>query len=71
VVASFGTGYVTDPINVKGTFAGYFLNNAMTKDLYVGEPVQVNIISNMLYCQTLRAMWDEGKGKVLDWFRSE
>ena len=68
VTACFGTGYVTKP-NGDGNFAGYWLKNKLTQDIYEDEPTQVDIMSKMLYCQTLKKMWDKGNDKVVAWFK--
>jgi len=64
VIASFGTGYLTGSKRI----AGSFINNPITEGIYPNQPVKVGDTKNMLYCQTLKKMWEkEGKESVLKW----
>lgn len=69
VIASFGTGYLTGSRDI----AESFINIPITKGIYPNQPVKVGRedTGNMLYCQTLKKMWEEeGKESVLKWMTS-
>ena len=69
-LSGFGTAYVTKSTkSVKGSFANYWLGNPMTENIYPNQPVEVPILSTMLYANDLKTFWQHGTEFVLEWFR--